>query len=139
VPDRRTLVIVAEASRAPGRGDPADEGFDGRIVLVGAETELPDERPPLSKSYLAGETMLAEARASTISRSTTSTASSWSAAAPSPWTVARAVGLADGVRLHDDRLLMATGAVPRRPLIWLGDRRYARFSSRWRSCASVAA
>lgn len=28
------------------------EGFDGRIVLVGAERHLPYERPPLSKSYL---------------------------------------------------------------------------------------
>lgn len=31
------------------------EGFDGRIVLVGAEQHLPYERPPLSKSYLKGE------------------------------------------------------------------------------------
>jgi len=31
------------------------EGFDGRIVLVGAEDHLPYERPPLSKSWLLGE------------------------------------------------------------------------------------
>src|SRR4051812_7522542 len=31
------------------------EGFDGRIVLVGAEPERPYERPPLSKDYLRGE------------------------------------------------------------------------------------
>ena len=31
------------------------EGFDGRIVLVGAEPHLPYERPPLSKSYLKGQ------------------------------------------------------------------------------------
>ncbi|MDN6201922.1 MAG: FAD-dependent oxidoreductase, partial [Micrococcaceae bacterium] len=31
------------------------EGFDGRIVLVGAESHLPYERPPLSKSYLKNE------------------------------------------------------------------------------------
>ncbi|MCW2700278.1 MAG: FAD-dependent oxidoreductase [Blastococcus sp.] len=30
------------------------EGFDGPVVLVGAEQELPYERPPLSKGYLAG-------------------------------------------------------------------------------------
>jgi 3-phenylpropionate/trans-cinnamate dioxygenase ferredoxin reductase component len=30
------------------------EGFDGRIVLVGAEPERPYERPPLSKQYLLG-------------------------------------------------------------------------------------
>lgn len=33
-------------------------GFDGQIVLVGAEPELPYERPALSKSYLAGATPL---------------------------------------------------------------------------------
>ena len=31
------------------------DGFGGRVVLVGSEHELPYERPPLSKQYLAGE------------------------------------------------------------------------------------
>jgi 3-phenylpropionate/trans-cinnamate dioxygenase ferredoxin reductase subunit len=31
-----------------------EQGFDGRVVLVGAEVHLPYERPPLSKDYLAG-------------------------------------------------------------------------------------
>src|SRR4249919_459413 len=30
------------------------EGFDGRVVLVGAESHRPYERPPLSKGYLQG-------------------------------------------------------------------------------------
>ena len=30
------------------------EGFTGRVLLVGAEDELPYERPPLSKGYLLG-------------------------------------------------------------------------------------
>jgi 3-phenylpropionate/trans-cinnamate dioxygenase ferredoxin reductase subunit len=30
------------------------EGFDGRVVLIGAERERPYERPPLSKQYLLG-------------------------------------------------------------------------------------
>jgi 3-phenylpropionate/trans-cinnamate dioxygenase ferredoxin reductase subunit len=33
-----------------------EEGFDGRIMLIGDEPVLPYQRPPLSKSYLAGET-----------------------------------------------------------------------------------
>ena len=37
---------AAEALRA--------QGFDGRLVLIGAERHLPYERPPLSKGYLAG-------------------------------------------------------------------------------------
>jgi 3-phenylpropionate/trans-cinnamate dioxygenase ferredoxin reductase subunit len=31
------------------------EGFDGRVVLVAGEGELPYERPPLSKGYLLGK------------------------------------------------------------------------------------
>ncbi|GAA1929911.1 FAD-dependent oxidoreductase [Nocardioides marmoribigeumensis] len=38
-----------------------DEGFTGDVVLVGAEPHLPYERPPLSKSYLAGDSTLTEA------------------------------------------------------------------------------
>jgi len=30
------------------------EGFDGRVVLFGAEEHIPYERPPLSKGYLQG-------------------------------------------------------------------------------------
>src|SRR4051812_13868998 len=32
-----------------------EEGFDGRLVMIGAEPERPYERPPLSKDYLCGE------------------------------------------------------------------------------------
>jgi len=38
---------AAEALRA--------EGFEGPVILIGAETELPYERPPLSKDYLLGK------------------------------------------------------------------------------------
>jgi 3-phenylpropionate/trans-cinnamate dioxygenase ferredoxin reductase component len=31
------------------------EGFEGRVVLVGEERELPYDRPPLSKQFLCGE------------------------------------------------------------------------------------
>ena len=31
-----------------------EEGFDGRITLLGAESNRPYERPPLSKDYLQG-------------------------------------------------------------------------------------
>jgi 3-phenylpropionate/trans-cinnamate dioxygenase ferredoxin reductase component len=32
-----------------------DEGFDGRVVLIGEEDVAPYERPPLSKDYLRGD------------------------------------------------------------------------------------
>lgn len=38
-----------------------EEGFDGRVVLVGDEPFAPYERPPLSKAYLRGEAGLESA------------------------------------------------------------------------------
>jgi 3-phenylpropionate/trans-cinnamate dioxygenase ferredoxin reductase subunit len=54
-----TYVIVG-AGQAGGRAAETlrEEGFAGRIVLLGAEPERPYERPPLSKGYLLGATAL---------------------------------------------------------------------------------
>jgi 3-phenylpropionate/trans-cinnamate dioxygenase ferredoxin reductase component len=38
-----------------------EEGFDGRVVLIGAEPQPPYERPPLSKEYLRGESPFEQA------------------------------------------------------------------------------
>ncbi len=38
-----------------------EEGFDGEIVLIGAEPHLPYERPALSKEYLQGKKPFEEA------------------------------------------------------------------------------
>ena len=52
----QTFVIIgASLAGATAAITLRDEGFDGRIVLVGAESDLPYERPPLSKAYLRGE------------------------------------------------------------------------------------
>ena len=55
--DSPRTIAIAGASLAGASAAIAlrDEGFDGRIVLVGDEPELPYERPPLSKKYLSGE------------------------------------------------------------------------------------
>ena len=49
-----STIVIAGASVAGARAAETlrAEGFDGRIVLVGAEPELPYERPPLSKAVL---------------------------------------------------------------------------------------
>jgi 3-phenylpropionate/trans-cinnamate dioxygenase ferredoxin reductase component len=53
----QTFVIVgASLAGAKAAGELRERGFDGRVVLIGSEHELPYERPGLSKDYLRGET-----------------------------------------------------------------------------------
>ncbi|OLB79809.1 MAG: FAD-dependent oxidoreductase [Actinobacteria bacterium 13_2_20CM_2_71_6] len=50
-----TIAIVgASLAGAKAAEGLRDNGFTGRIVLIGEETERPYERPPLSKGYLLG-------------------------------------------------------------------------------------
>jgi 3-phenylpropionate/trans-cinnamate dioxygenase ferredoxin reductase component len=57
VSGRRTFVIVgAGLAGAKAAETLREEGFDGRIVLAGAEAERPYEHPPLSKDHPRGET-----------------------------------------------------------------------------------
>jgi 3-phenylpropionate/trans-cinnamate dioxygenase ferredoxin reductase subunit len=88
-----------------------DEGFDGRIALVGDETELPYHRPPLSKAFLKGEvdagglSLRAEAffhehRIDLV----------FGSKAVVLHRAVRQVELESGVRLDYDRLILATGA-----------------------------
>jgi len=116
-----TTFVIVGAGMAGGKAVETlrEEGFDGRIVLLGTEPERPYERPPLSKDYLRGESERGgvylqedgnwyaehdvELRMST-------TAASLDVAQ-------RAVVLADGERVGYDALLLATGAEPKRPPI----------------------
>ena len=53
---QRTFVIVgASLAGAKAAETLRTEGFDGRVVLIGEETERPYERPKLSKEYLHGD------------------------------------------------------------------------------------
>ena len=92
-----------------------EEGFDGRITLLGEEPHRPYERPPLSKDYLQGKA----ARDSIFAH-------------PEPWYADHAVELrlgtavtsldpalrtvttATGEQLGYDKLLLTTGSTPRR-------------------------
>ena len=112
--------VIAGASLAGAKAAQTlrDEGFDGEIVLLGAEPERPYERPPLSKGYLLGH----EPRDSAFVH-------------PEGWYAEHGVDLREGTtvtaidrgtatvavsgsggnsELPYDRLLLATGASPRR-------------------------
>ncbi len=109
--------VIAGAGLAGAKAAEAlrGEGFEGRIVLVGAEPEAPYERPPLSKDYLRGESPREQARVHEagfyadhdIELLTGTTVIDLNAAA-------RDVTLSTGERLGYDRLLLATGSEPRR-------------------------
>ncbi|HZP25570.1 MAG TPA: FAD-dependent oxidoreductase [Dehalococcoidia bacterium] len=57
MPDARTMVIVGASmvGSSAVRALRQQEGFDGKIILIGAEKEPPYDRPPLSKEYLKGD------------------------------------------------------------------------------------
>ena len=117
--DHKTFVIVgAGLAGAKAAETLREEGFDGRILLVGDEPELPYERPPLSKGYLAGESPRDAAHVHPESVYAERDIELLAGVQATGLDTGRhLVGLADGRSLHYDRLLIATGAVPRRPAI----------------------
>jgi 3-phenylpropionate/trans-cinnamate dioxygenase ferredoxin reductase subunit len=112
----QTFVIVgASLAGAKAAETLRAEGFDGRVVLIGEETERPYERPMLSKEYLRGEKPAAKLYVhdesfyadNDIELLTGTRVASFDA-------VAHEVSLQDGSRMPYSRLLLSTGAVPRR-------------------------
>ena len=59
-PDRTFVIVGGSLAGATAAATLRDEGFDGRVVLVGAEPLPPYERPALSKEFLRGEQPLEE-------------------------------------------------------------------------------
>src|SRR5688572_15368271 len=49
------VIVGASLTGATAAITLRDQGARGRVVLIGAEPELPYERPPLSKAYLRSE------------------------------------------------------------------------------------
>jgi 3-phenylpropionate/trans-cinnamate dioxygenase ferredoxin reductase subunit len=111
----KIVIIGAGQAGAQAAASLRQEGFSGAIVLVGEENELPYQRPPLSKAYLQGAleksrlylrprdfyekqgiALRLGVRASVIDRSE------------------KSVVLESGERIPYDKLLLATGAPPRK-------------------------
>src|SRR3954451_4687904 len=116
MPEPTTHVIVGAALAGAKAAEALrQEGFDGRIVLVGAETELPYERPPLSKEYLRGEAPREKARVHEdgfYESHDIELRTGPRATAVDPG--ARRVELEGGEPFRYNSLLPATGAEPRR-------------------------
>ncbi|MGL5912076.1 MAG: FAD-dependent oxidoreductase, partial [Phycicoccus sp.] len=108
------VIVGAGLAGATAAVELRERGYDGPVVLVGAESHPPYERPPLSKAYLMGNDPFDKALVR-----------------PAEWYAEHDVDLRLGVtataldagartvttdagELTYDRLLLATGAEPRR-------------------------
>jgi 3-phenylpropionate/trans-cinnamate dioxygenase ferredoxin reductase component len=109
------VIVGAGLAGAKAAETLREEGYDGRLLLLGAEPERPYERPPLSKEYLRGEAEREDASVHAagfyaehdIELRTGTAVTALDAGA-------RGLELHGGERLVFDRLLLATGAAPRR-------------------------
>ncbi len=119
--NRPSFVIVG-ASLAGAKAAQAlrEEGFDGRITLIGDEAHRPYERPPLSKDYMQGKSEREKVFVHP---------QGWYAehdidlqmgvAVAAVDRDAKQVALADGRAIPYDKLLLTTGSSPR-PLMLPG-------------------
>ena len=113
--DQTHIIVGASLAGAKAAATLREEGFEGRVVLVGAEDERPYERPPLSKDYLRGEVGREKVYVHDegfysehdIELRLGTTAIDLN-------TSSNELTLDDGDRLSYDRLLLATGSEPRR-------------------------
>ncbi|WP_193105717.1 NAD(P)/FAD-dependent oxidoreductase [Brachybacterium sp. FME24] len=109
------VVIGAGLAGAKTVGSLRARGHTGPLTLIGRESHLPYERPPLSKEYLSGEGSFEDAlvhpeqwyldRQIDLRLGTSATAID---------TAARTITLEDGSTLPYDSLVLATGSSPRR-------------------------
>jgi 3-phenylpropionate/trans-cinnamate dioxygenase ferredoxin reductase component len=107
----RVVIIGASLAGAKAAETLRDEGWTGEVVLIGAETELPYERPPLSKDVLLGKKEPSDAQLHDqawydeknieLRLGTEATAID---------TAARTVKLGEGAEIGYDKLLIATGS-----------------------------
>ncbi|MEV0594597.1 NAD(P)/FAD-dependent oxidoreductase [Nonomuraea cavernae] len=92
-----------------------EQGYDGRLVLACAEPHLPYERPPLSKDYLQGKSerdkVFVHDAAWYQSQDVDLRRDTQVTAIDRP---GHALDLSGGERVGYDKLLLATGATPRR-------------------------
>ena len=120
--DAESTVVIVGAGQAGFQAASSlrEQGYAGRVVLVGDEPGLPYQRPPLSKAHLKAGAEDAQVHfrpdAFFAERAIELRAPERAAA------IERAqhqVHLASGESLHYDHLVLATGTRPRRPA-WPG-------------------
>jgi 3-phenylpropionate/trans-cinnamate dioxygenase ferredoxin reductase subunit len=112
---QRYVIVGANLAGGTAAITLREEGFDGEVVLIGAEPHLPYERPPLSKEYLQGVKPFEEALLKPLTFYTEQTIQARlgiraTRIDPSQ----QVVELEDGDRIYYDKVLVATGVRNRR-------------------------
>ncbi|MEU6661118.1 FAD-dependent oxidoreductase [Streptomyces sp. NPDC046821] len=113
--DQTFVIVGGGLAGAKAAETLRSEGFNGRVILIGDERDHPYERPPLSKGYLQGK----EERDSVFVHEP-----AWYAQQDIELHLgqtvvaidraAKTVRLGDGTAIGYDKLLLVTGAEPRR-------------------------
>ncbi|MFG2659305.1 NAD(P)/FAD-dependent oxidoreductase [Streptomyces sp. NPDC048425] len=113
--DQTFVIVGGGLAGAKAAETLRSEGFNGRVILIGDEGDHPYERPPLSKGYLQGK----EERDSVFVHEPAWYAQNdielhlgQTVVAVDP--AVKNVRLGDGTVVHYDKLLLVTGAEPRR-------------------------
>jgi 3-phenylpropionate/trans-cinnamate dioxygenase ferredoxin reductase component len=113
---KQTFIIVgASLAGAKAAEELRSQGFDGRVLLIGDEPERPYERPPLTKDYLRGESEREKAYvhpAKFYAQNEIELLTETGVTDVNP--DRSSVTLDGGRELGYDKLLLATGAEPRR-------------------------
>jgi len=111
-----TFVIVGAGLAGGGAAATLrQEGFDGRVVLMGAEPQAPYERPPLSKEYLRGESPFEQALLQPLDfYGENDIETRFGVRVPRVDAVERVIELDNGERMPYEALLVATGGRNRR-------------------------
>ncbi|MFG3170701.1 NAD(P)/FAD-dependent oxidoreductase [Streptomyces sp. NPDC048200] len=112
---RTVTVVGASLSGLYAARELRAQGFDGRLVIVGAEPHLPYDRPPLSKDFLTGHAD-EDQLALTDAEESAQLDAAWllGVGARGLDTRGRAVVLGDGRTVPTDGVVVATGASARR-------------------------
>ncbi|MDL4771360.1 NAD(P)/FAD-dependent oxidoreductase [Actinomadura xylanilytica] len=115
MPEETFVIVGASLAGAKAAETLREEGFRGRVVLIGDEIERPYERPPLSKGFLLGKEPRDKAHVHEPDWYDKHDVDLRLGARVDGFDrVGHEVRLASGERLGYDRLLLTTGASPRR-------------------------
>ncbi|PWN04272.1 pyridine nucleotide-disulfide oxidoreductase [Nocardioides silvaticus] len=113
----RAVIVGASHAGAQLAASLRQEGWTGEVVLVGDESALPYQRPPLSKALLAGKSTLEDLAIRSAAFYAKQEIQLLDATIKSIDRTAGHLVLGNGESLGYDKLALCTGARPRRLLV----------------------